>query len=81
MPSQKIILKKEAAQEGLTSNQISITDSSVKTFNFPRELPCHSGVGWSETGIRAIRRLWNFPEGFGETANKPKLITPGIRCT
>lgn len=40
-----MILKKEAAQEGFTSNQIFITDSSVETFKFPHELPCHSEVG------------------------------------
>lgn len=33
-----------AAQEGFTSNQICITDSSVKFYNFPPEMPRHPEV-------------------------------------
>lgn len=41
--------------------------------SFPPELPCHSKVGGSETDIRVIRVLRNFPKYlFRQTVNQSR---------
>ena len=53
--------KRQPHRRALRVIRFPLQIAGVKFQRFPLELPCHSGVGWSETGIRAIQRLWNFP--------------------